>query len=437
MLRFKASLSKKVKTRRAQRLLHREIIDQLFQSVNITSSDDEDLDDNESEEGKSESLPANVSLGVSAEKLINYKIDQFDNTHLPDEEPVEIDNSDLLFDGSQTTTKGAVRRLTSFMIDFNINKRTVIGLLRIIKGLLPTPNRLPATWKGIMKVLGHVSTSHSSYLCTSCLKHCNKNAHGVKSCINEECVKKNRMLKSNEIVELVHLDIRSQIQAILMRNQALLNRKDLYPTTDVCFADHYRNQSDPMSNRVTLIVHTDGAPVVKSSKQSLWPCFASLVELPPPVRDYQKNIILMSLWTSKKKPDANIFLEETIEELKHLISRGTSIFINGFEYQITLQTQYFVSDLPAKALFCKTINFNGYSACTECCSKGMYYHFSNFCIQQNLSYYGCDLINITIDVSSVMSLKLIRLYINVCLRLLFSILRFQWRKRIKLIIVTE
>ncbi|CAF1502758.1 unnamed protein product, partial [Adineta ricciae] len=109
---------------------------------------------------------------------------------------------------------------------------------------------------------------------------------------------------------------------------------------------------------------------VKSSKQSLWPCFASLVELPPPVRDYQKNIILMSLWTSKKKPDANVFLEKTIAELKHLINRGTSIFINGYQYQITLQTQYFVSDLPAKALFSKTINFNGYSASTECCSKG-------------------------------------------------------------------
>ncbi|CAF1483624.1 unnamed protein product [Adineta ricciae] len=370
MLRFKAAASKKVKARRAQRHLHREIIDQLFRSVDISSSDDNESDHNETDEGKTESLSASLPLGVSAEKSINYKIDQFDDAQLPNEEPIEIDNSDWLFDGSRITAKDAVRRLTSFMIDFNRNKRTVIGLLRIIKGLLPTPNRLPTTWKGILKALGHVSTSHSSYLCANCLKHCRKNLHGVKSCVDEECIKRNRMLKSNEIVELTHLDIRSQIQAILTRNQPLLNRCDLYPATDVCFADHYRNQSDSMSNRVTLIVHTDGAPVVKSSKQSLWPCFASLVELPPPVRDYQKNIILMSLWTSKKKPDANVFLEETIEELKHLINRGTSIFINGYEYQITLQTQYFVSDLPAKALFCRTINFNGYSACTECCSKG-------------------------------------------------------------------
>ena len=129
MLRFKASASRKVKARRAQRRLHREIIDQLFQSVDIASSDDDDFDDNEPDDGKSESLPASVPLGVSAEKLINYKVDQFDDTQLRDEEPIEIDNSDLLFEGSHITTKDAVRRLTSFMIDFNVNKRTVIGFI--------------------------------------------------------------------------------------------------------------------------------------------------------------------------------------------------------------------------------------------------------------------------------------------------------------------
>ncbi|CAF1689668.1 unnamed protein product, partial [Adineta ricciae] len=137
MLRFKAAASKKVKARRAQRHLHREIIDQLFQSMDISEN---------------EALSASLPLGVSAERLINYKIDQFDDTQLLNEEAIEIDNSDLLLDGSQITTKDAVRRLTSFMIDFSINKRAVIGLLRIIKGLLPTPNRLSTTWKGILKV---------------------------------------------------------------------------------------------------------------------------------------------------------------------------------------------------------------------------------------------------------------------------------------------
>ncbi|CAF5110219.1 unnamed protein product, partial [Rotaria magnacalcarata] len=50
----------------------------------------------------------------------------------------------------------------------------------------------------------------------------------------------------------------------------------------------------------------------------MWPCFASIVELPPPIRDYQKNIVLLSLWASRVKPDPDVFLQETIEELKLL-----------------------------------------------------------------------------------------------------------------------
>jgi hypothetical protein len=377
MLRFKASESNKRKARRLQRSQRRELVNQLFQTLDISSGDSDDevsygeVGDGEVGDGEVETLTENTPLDLTVSKVMNYKNDEFDNIYSVNEEPVDIDNSQLLYDGSGITTKDAVSRLTGFMIDYNVNKQTVISLLRIIKSLLPTPNRLPTTWKAIMKILGHTSTSRSSHLCSICFKHCRKGAYGVKSCENQECVKKKSTLKSNEIVELVHLDIRAQIQTILTRNEVLLNQKDLYPPTDVCFGDYYRSQTNSTSNRVTLIVHTDGAPIVKLSKQSLWPCFASLVELPPPVRDYQKNIVLMSLWISRKKPDANVFLDETIEELKQLINGGTSMFINGLEYQISFQTQYFVSDLPAKALFCKTINFNGYSACTECCSTGM------------------------------------------------------------------
>ncbi|CAF5031729.1 unnamed protein product [Rotaria sp. Silwood1] len=99
--------------------------------------------------------------------------------------------------------------------------------------------------------------------------------------------------------------------------------------TDVCFGEYYQNQSSTTINRVTLIVHTDGAPLVKLSKQSIWPYFASLVELPPPARDYHKNTVILSLWTSKVKPDPNTFLHETIEELQLLINNGKHVGIFG------------------------------------------------------------------------------------------------------------
>jgi hypothetical protein len=371
MLRYKASVLKKIKTRRRQRRQQRETVNHLFGNCDTIGSDDESNDNDQQAECDSRSLSPNIFSCLPLHESMDYENDQFDNVHPFDDHLSDTDNSPPLFNGSSITIKNAMRQLSSFFIDFNMNKRTVVQLLRIIKMLLPKPNRLPTSWKGIMKVLGYVSTSRTAFLCSSCFKQCEKNRYGTKICRNEQCALKDRTMKTTEIIELVHLDIRTQIQSILTRNQFLLNQKDLYPITDVCFGEYYRNQPNTTTNRVTLIVHTDGAPLVKLSKQNIWPCFASLVELPPPARDYHRNIVVMSLWTSKIKPNPNVFLQETIEELKLLINAGTSVFINGREYQITLRTQYFVSDLPAKALFCKTINFNGYSACTECCSTGM------------------------------------------------------------------
>ncbi|CAF4121557.1 unnamed protein product [Rotaria magnacalcarata] len=370
MLRFKSSVSKKIKAHELQRRQQREMLNHLFGDSDTIESDDEINPDSQSAEREPIKLSPSIPSCLPSHEVMNYENDLFDNVHPFDDYLLDMDNSRPLFNGSSITVKKAVHQLCSFFTDFNINKSTVVNLLRIIKTLLPKPNQLTTSWKGIMKVLGRASTSRTTFLCSSCLKQCEKGIYGTKLCHNEKCSLKNRTMKSTEIVELVHLDIRAQIQAILTRNQLLLNRKDLYPMTDVCFGEYYRTQSSGTINRVTLIVHTDGAPLVKLSKQSIWPCFASLVELPPPAREYQKNIVLLSLWTSKLKPDPNIFLQETIEELKSLINAGTSIFINGQEYEITLRTQYFVSDLPAKALFCKTINFNGYSACSECCSTG-------------------------------------------------------------------
>ena len=123
-------------------------------------------------------------------------------------------------------------------------------------------------------------------------------------------------------------------------------------------------------NRVTLAIHSDGAPLVRSSKQAIWPCFASIIELPPPVREYQSNIMILALWVSKKKPDVNIFLEAMIEEISFLMHNENRIFVGDNEYEITVAAQFFLSDLPAKALFCCTTNFNGYSACTYCRTRG-------------------------------------------------------------------
>jgi hypothetical protein len=94
------------------------------------------------------------------------------------------------------------------------------------------------------------------------------------------------------------------------------------------------------------------------------------VELPPPIREFQSNMIVLAIWIAKQKPDVNIFLKETISNLFSFIHDGISIVIENQKYDVDLATQFFISDLPAKALFCRTTYFNGYSACTCCHARG-------------------------------------------------------------------
>jgi hypothetical protein len=94
------------------------------------------------------------------------------------------------------------------------------------------------------------------------------------------------------------------------------------------------------------------------------------MEIPPPARYYQRNILILALWSSQKKPDVDVFLDATLAQLQTLIKHGTIICIDEQEYHFVVRIQGFIADLPAKSLFLKTINFNGKNACTWCHTPG-------------------------------------------------------------------
>jgi hypothetical protein len=93
----------------------------------------------------------------------------------------------------------------------------------------------------------------------------------------------------------------------------LSKNADYFPKSDISSGAFYQTtMSESKCNTITLVLHTDGAPLIRTTKQSIWPLFASIVEIPPPVREYKKNIILLALWSSKSKPDVNVFLKHTV-----------------------------------------------------------------------------------------------------------------------------
>jgi hypothetical protein len=156
----------------------------------------------------------------------------------------------------------------------------------------------------------------------------------------------------------------------------------------VALAKELNKSSYSTVHPITLNIHTDGAPLVRTTKLSLWPCLASVVELAPQVREKQTNILVLCLWSSSVKPNVDLFMKDSIQQLLDL-SIPSIITVNDIQFSITVKTQLFLSDLPAKALFWKTINYNGYSACTNCLTEGIVsFSFITFVAYENEYHFN-------------------------------------------------
>ncbi|CAF3119373.1 unnamed protein product [Rotaria sp. Silwood2] len=314
--------SHKVNKRRRNREMKRQSIYQLI-ARHISSSND-NLDDGHNEYCLQEQNINQERLESTFDKKNdeNYispasqkvYVEDDNEWHDDDDDQYE-DDSRLLYNGSSITVSSAIRLISKFYLNINLDKQKINGLLRLIKSLLPKPNLLPSTWKTVNKALRNFTPSLTTYLYTDCYKSCDINTNRFKFCVNLNCKTSFRQRRSHELIEIVRFDIRSQIQAIMYRNFDVLNKSHLFPLSDICFGEWYQQQSDINANKITLLVHTDGAPLIRSSKQSIWPCFASITELPPPIREFQSNIIILAIWLSKMKPNVNRFLDQTINDL--------------------------------------------------------------------------------------------------------------------------
>jgi hypothetical protein len=245
-----------------------------------------------------------------------YHDDEHDNTKTSNDiEDDPLDRSPPLYSNSKLSSMKSMKLLLDLLIsDINLDKRNMLRLLKLIKFILPQPNTLPTTWKSILKLFGQTNLSTTIFLCSLCHQQCGKTTFNTKFCRNEACLRSKRTLRTNEIIELVHLDVRNQLKLIINRNINILTKnEDYFPASDISAGSFYQTTiSKSRSNTITLVLHTDGAPLIRTTKQSIWPLFASIVEIPPPVREYQKNIILLALWSSKSKPDVNVFLKQTV-----------------------------------------------------------------------------------------------------------------------------
>jgi hypothetical protein len=177
------------------------------------------------------------------------------------------------------------------------------------------------------------------------------------------------------VAELVINNVKDEICSIAKRYFNLINQypscsNDVLPC-DVLNGSIYKRLRIQNQNQLTILLHTDGAPVTKVGGKSLWPVQATILEVPPPVRDHGSAVMVLAAWLGGIHPTRELLWDNVVEQLQDLYENGIIIKLNdNKKIKFNIRVQLVTFDLPALAHSCNIIQFNGYDACPFCKAHG-------------------------------------------------------------------
>ncbi|CAF3710089.1 unnamed protein product [Rotaria socialis] len=212
-----------------------------------------------------------------------------------------------------------------------------------------------------------------SYYCRGCLYPL---ASPQQSTCTVECSMNNRRRSFRNVSELVLCDVKKEISSTAKRYVNLIQEYQNQPRMvlpgDVLNGQIYRNLPSNKSNKLTLMLHADGAPVTKVGGKSLWPIQCTLVEIPPPMRDRADATMILGAWLGGTHPNRDLLWCYIVQQIHDLFKNGIIISTDaGEKLKFNIRAQYATFDLPALAQNCNIIQFNGYDAYPDCDIHGI------------------------------------------------------------------
>lgn len=137
------------------------------------------------------------------------------------------------------------------------------------------------------------------------------------------------------------------------------------------YKSHAQN-NNPLSDIFTLsfMWYSDGAPIFKSRKYSLWPLYFIINELPYAERMKEDNVVEAGIWFGELDPVSDLFLRPIYSQLSEL-QVGKEVPINDFEMR-TVKAFLLCGtcDSPARADFLNHVRFNGEYGGPRCLLRG-------------------------------------------------------------------
>ena len=119
-----------------------------------------------------------------------------------------------------------------------------------------------------------------------------------------------------------------------------------------------------------VIINTDGMPLFKSSRSTLWPVYLEIGNYPPSIRFRTENTIICGFWIGQSKPDMNMILKPILKVIDNLNILGFSFASPDGMKNVRIKLLFGVFDLIVKAKVLNMNQFNDNCGCPTCLHPG-------------------------------------------------------------------
>ena len=231
---------------------------------------------------------------------------------------------------SQLTIPALMTLLVLFTVKYHLPGDAITHVLTLISLALPAGHNLPSTLKSFKAYFRSLNSPFNlHYYCSFCFMPLN--SKHVPVCPNSACLQDLKPKGAHSY--FLYFPIAKQLWLFFKQPgfytslQHRFNRKKYICSNieDIYDGKLYRELINKgilnSGNNISFLFNTDGVPVFKSSKVSIWPLFLVINELPYEKRMAKENMIFAGLWFGDKKPAMATYLKPFYDKLQ-LLDKG-------------------------------------------------------------------------------------------------------------------
>ncbi|XP_070408783.1 uncharacterized protein [Nothobranchius furzeri] len=288
-----------------------------------------------------------------------------------------------LYDNATITVAECLLIIMAYVNCHKITDKALSDLLKMFK--LLCPGSLHTDRLNSVQKFKDFFLTHSASSPIVLHKYCS-NCFGLLEGEQFECLSCGTIVSEEKSSSFIEVPIEAQIRSMFLKpgfQEKLnfrLNRTKTDPNNieDLYDGEVYRQLVDgggPLSDpkNISLTWNTDGVPIFKSSKFSVWPFYCIINELSFMERTKRENMIFAGLWYGDSKPSMVTFLRPLSDALSKLADSGVLVQpaeLTSEPFVCKVLTIAGTCDLPAKALVLNSVQYNGKFGCHKCEQPG-------------------------------------------------------------------